>query len=290
MKTILFAFPGNENLAQQLAAKTDITAGEIELRRFPEGESYVRIHSDVSGSRAVVLWTLDRPDEKPLPLYFACKTPRELGAVRVELVVPYLAYMRQDMWFNPGEAVTSVAFGALLSGFADRLVTVDPHLHRHASMKEIYSVPTCVVQAYEAIAQWIKNNVQNPLLIGPDEESGQWVAAVAKTAGAPYEVLVKKRKGDKEVEVSIPRVENYREHNPVLVDDIISTARTMIETVTHLRNLNMRPAICIGVHAVFAGNAFEELKAAGVGMVITCNTIQHSSNAIDLSHQLSVAL
>ena len=67
-------------------------------------------------------------------------------------------------------------------------------------------------------------------------------------------VLEKTRHGDEEVQVSVPQVEQFKNHTPVLVDDIISTARTMIETVNHLKNAGMKPATCIGVHAVFAGN------------------------------------
>lgn len=290
MKTILFSFPGNELLTQKLSEKSGFSIGELEIRIFPDGESYVKIISDVKDSRSVLICSLDRPDTKLLPLYFVSKTLKELGAARVELVAPYLAYMRQDKRFLTGEAVTSDAFAALLSGFVDRLVTVDPHLHRHHSLAEIYTIPTCLVHAAEVISQWIKNNIQTPLLIGPDEESHQWVEVVAKTAGAPFEVLRKVRKGDRDVEVSIPDVDRYRNHIPVLVDDIISTAHTMIETVKHLNQLGMKPPVCIGVHPVFAGDAYAELNAAGAGQIISCNTIVHPSNKIDLTHQLSIAL
>jgi ribose-phosphate pyrophosphokinase len=85
------------------------------------------------------------------------------------------------------------------------------------------------------------------------------------------------------VEVSIPQVEAYRHHTPVLVDDIISTARTMIETIGHLKKAGMRPPVCIGVHAIFAEHAYQDLLDSGAAKVVTCNTIPHESNAIDLS-------
>ncbi|HET6989837.1 MAG TPA: ribose-phosphate diphosphokinase, partial [Bacteroidia bacterium] len=206
MNTILFSFPGNEKLTQSLAEKTGIPIGELEIRKFPDGETFAKIISEVKDCRAIIVCSLDRPDEKILPLYFICKTLKEFGALRVELVAPYLAYMRQDKRFHEGEAVTSDAFAALLSGFIDCMLTVDPHLHRHHSLSEIYSIPTTIIPAAEVVAGWIKNNIQKPLLIGPDEESGQWVKEVAKSANAPFEILFKKRKGDNDVEVSIPHV------------------------------------------------------------------------------------
>lgn len=290
METILFSFPGNEQLTERLAEKTGFRRGELEVHHFPDEESMVRIKTDVNGCRVIVVCSLDRPDSKFLPLYFTCRTLKELGASGVELLAPYLAYMRQDKRFNPGESVTSVAFAALLSGFADRLLTVDPHLHRYRSLPEIYAIPTCVVHASEAIAQWIKQNIKQPLLIGPDEESRQWVSAVAGAAGAPFEILEKKRNGDRDVEISLPHVEKYRDHIPVLIDDIISTASTMIKTTSDLLLLKMQSPVCIGIHAVFAGDAYEALKASGAGEIVTCNTIAHPTNKIDLSHQLSILL
>ena len=154
-------------------------------------------------------------------------------------------------------------------------------------MKEIYSIPCEVLHASGLISEWIKNNIPNALLIGPDSESEQWVSEVAKSAGAPFIILQKKRLGDHEVEISVPHVEKYKDHIPILVDDIISTARTMIKTVEQLKKAGMKPPVCIGVHAVFAGNSYEDLKKSGVGLVITCNTIKHESNAIDISKLIS---
>ena len=89
--------------------------GAIELRAFPDGETYLRFMSDLSGRTLVIVCTLDRPDEKFLPLLFAAATARELGATKVGLVAPYLAYMRQDRRFKPGEAVTSREVARLVS-------------------------------------------------------------------------------------------------------------------------------------------------------------------------------
>jgi ribose-phosphate pyrophosphokinase len=250
----------------------------------------VRIDAPVTGRDVILLCTLDRPDDKLLPLLFAAGTAKEFGAARVGLVAPYLAYMRQDQRFQPGEAVTSVHFARLLSASVDWLVTVDPHLHRRSRLGEIYSIPARVVHAAPLVSAWIRQHVAAPVLIGPDSESEQWVAAVAGAAGAPYVVLQKIRRGDREVEVSVPDVERWRARTPVLVDDIISTARTMIATVGHLRRAQFAPPVCIGVHAVFAGDAHAELLAAGAARVVTGNTIAHESNAIDVSDILAEAV
>lgn len=287
MKTILFSLPGNEELTALLANKMDAEVGEATLRKFPDGESYIRILSDVKSKCVVLVCTLHEPDEKLLPLYFLSHTAKSLGAMCTCLVAPYLAYMRQDKVFKEGEGVTSTYFGKLISGFADSMTTVDPHLHRINALGEVYDIPNKVIHAADAISEWIKDNIKNPVLIGPDSESEQWVSEVAKKAGAPFTVLQKVRHGDRDVKVSVPDIDKYKEATPVLVDDIISTARTMIETVQHLKNTGMKPPICIGIHPVFSGNAYQELLDSGVSKIVTCNTIPHPSNAIDLSDSIA---
>lgn len=290
MAPLLLPMPGNERLTADLAARLPAELGMVHVRRFPDGESYVRLESAVGDREVALVCTLDRPDERLLPLVFAAATARELGARRIGLVCPYLGYMRQDMRFQPGEAVSSAVFARLLDPWVDWIVTVDPHLHRRRSLAEIYAADATVLHAAPAIARWIHERVRLPLLIGPDSESEQWVAAVARLAGAPAVVLDKVRHGDRAVVVSVPEVERWRTHTPVLVDDIISTGRTMIETLAHLNRAGLAPAVCIGVHAVFAGDAFASLKAAGAGCIATCNTIVHPSNAIDLTPQIAGAV
>jgi ribose-phosphate pyrophosphokinase len=284
---VLLALPGNEDQAAALARALGATVVRITVRRFPDGESYVRVRSPVRGREVIVVCTLDRPDDKVLPLLFLAATARDIGASRVGLVAPYLAYMRQDHQFREGEGVTSQYFARLLSDAVDWLVTVDPHLHRRRSLQEIYTAPTAVVHAAPFISSWIRAHVERPLLIGPDSESAQWVQAVADAAGAPAVVLEKTRRGDRDVEVSVPGLERWRTHTPVLVDDIISTARTMIETTHHLMRAGLAAPICAGVHAIFADSAYSDLLGAGAARVVTCNTIRHPSNAIDLTGALA---
>jgi ribose-phosphate pyrophosphokinase len=290
MSKIVFAYPGNELMAKSIRNGLDGLLGEMEMRHFPDGETYVRLITDVLEHDVIVVATMHRPDDKFLSLMFMLRLLRDGGASRITLVSPYLAYMRQDKQFKPGEALTSTYFSELLSPFIDEMVTVDPHLHRHHAMSEIYSANATVLHASHSISSWIKASVSNPLLIGPDSESEQWVSKVARDAGSPYVVLSKERHGDRQVNISIPEIDAYKNHSPVLVDDIISTAHTMIETVKKLLAVGFSKPICIGVHAIFADNSFQELLDAGAERIVTCNTIPHGSNSIDLSPIIIKAL
>lgn len=283
MSTVLFAFPGNENLAGRVRSGISAESGRMTMREFPDGETYLKIESDVFDKRAIVVASLHKPNDKFLPLTFFLRLLRDAGASEICLVAPYLAYMRQDKQFKPGEAVTSKYFGEIFSPYIDLLVTVDPHLHRRHSMSEIYSSRCIVLHAADKISEWIKQNVRNAVLIGPDSESEQWVSSVASSAGAPFAILEKQRFGDRNVEISVPSLDKFKGCTPVLVDDIISSGHTMMETARQLAALGFKPPVCVGVHAVFTEEAFEELSTSKVSKIVTSNTIPHKSNGIDLS-------
>ena len=283
MKPLVYALPGSDAFTRGLCPAWPAEAGALSLHRFPDGETLVRLDTTPRGREVALVCTLHEPDAKILPLLFAAAAASEQGATSVGLVAPYLAYMRQDRSFHPGEARSAAHFAQLLSSHFDWLVTVDPHLHRYRSLDEIYRIPNAVVPAAPLLAEWIAANVRQPLLIGPDEESRQWVSAVADAAKAPWLVLEKVRSGDREVAIRVPDVERWKAHTPVLVDDIIASGGTQIHLVRQLRKQGLPPPVCMAVHAVFAPFAYWGLLQAGAGRVVTANTIKHDSNAIDLS-------
>ncbi len=286
--TLLLPMPGNEALAQALVPHGfEIAASE--MRRFPDGETYLRFLGDLQDRSLAILCTLVRPDDKFLGLAFAAATARELGAARVGLIAPYLAYMRQDRRFKPGEAVTSRPFAHLLSQGFDWMVTVDPHLHRYGSLSEIYTIPTRVVHAAPLISAWIRANVPQPLVIGPDSESQQWVSAVAADCGAPYTVLEKVRHGDRDVEIKVKDLGAWRGRTAVLVDDIISSGRTMIAAVRQLAAAGFAAPVCIGVHGLFADGSDRLLQEAGAH-VVTSDTVPHPTNALSVAPLLAEAV
>jgi ribose-phosphate pyrophosphokinase len=289
MKPLLFAMPGNEELTHLLTSIFGADLGLLETRVFPDGESYVRLVSDVQGRSVVLVCTLDRPNAKTLTLLFAAHAARDLGASHVALVAPYLGYMRQDKRFRPGEAITSNSYGRFLSSAFDWIVTVDPHLHRRASMSEIYSIPVAVCHSAPKVSEWIRDHVSTALVVGPDAESVQWVSAVAADAGVPYVTLEKTRRGDRDVDITFPDIEQWRGKTPVLVDDIISSGRTMEVAVRRLLSLGFIAPVCLGVHGVFAGDAYQRLVAAGASDVVSTNTVPHKSNGIDISGAVAKA-
>jgi ribose-phosphate pyrophosphokinase len=287
---LVVALPADAAFAERLAAAADAEFSDVETHEFPDGETCVRLTTDCSLRDVAIVCTLHRPNGLALPILFLADAARRAGASRVGLVAPYLAYMRQDAEFHPGEAVTSRSFAAFLSRGIDWLVTVDPHLHRIGRLSDIYDIPAIALHASSEIGEWIAAHVLSPVVIGPDRESAQWARGIAETAGAPWLVADKLRRGDARVEVTVPGLARFRDSTPVLVDDIISTGRTMMAAATHLTRSLSRQPVCVGVHGIFAHGAYDGLLAAGAARVVTTNTIPHPSNAIDVVPLLARAL
>lgn len=289
LSPLVLSFPGNEQLADTLAGALLGERSALALHQFPDGETRVGVSRPVAGRDVVLACTLDHPNDKLVTLYLAASNLRELGARRVVLVAPYLPYMRQDKRFHPGEGVSASYIANWLSGFLDGLVTVDPHLHRIHHLNQIYRIPTRVVHAAEPLGRWIRARVAHPVVIGPDAESRQWVSEVAATVSCPYFVLNKIRHGDRNVEVRLGDVTQFLQCTPVLVDDIVSSGHTMMAAMEQLRAHGFSPAVCVGVHALLSQDTADQLRQQGAQAVVTCNTVRHASNVIDLHRPLAAA-
>jgi len=289
MSGIVLALPGNEAMAAAIAEAEGLELGVIETRRFPDGETYLRHLSDLDDKSVALLCTLNDPDAKLVPLLFAARAARDQGARRVGLVAPYLAYMRQDQVFRRGEGVSAEYFAEALAGAVDWLVTVEPHLHRIAGLNRIYPIPTRAVHVSPLLADWIRQEVTDPVLIGPDAESRQWVAAVAECFSAPYAVARKTRLGDRRVRIDMPDLSPFSGRTPVLVDDVVASGRTLLELAGRLDQTFPSAPYCAVVHGLFSGESYAQLQSA-CRVVASTNTVPHPSNAVDVSVLVGAAL
>jgi len=284
---LILPLPGNEIFGKRLAIAGGFELGALEMRRFPDGERYVRIDADPKGRPVDIVSS--HGDEHFLTMAFTADALRDLGAAEVNLVAPYLGYMRQDARFRPGEAITSRTFARLVSSTVDRLVTVDPHLHRFGALEELYDIPCTALQAASLIGDWISREVAAPLIIGPDAESEQWAEEVASRAAAPYVVLAKRRHGDRQVEIAMPDLQGHRGRQPVMIDDIASSGRTLVAVSAELRKQGFPSPVCAVTHAIFAGDAFAQVAAAATRVVST-DTFIHETNAITIAPLIAEAL
>ncbi len=288
MTDLVFAMPGAEDLATDIADVLGVELGQMQTHTFPDQESYFRLLTPVSGRDILIVAYLHDPNPKTLPLLLFAEGVRQQGARTLILFAPYLPHMRQDTQFNPGEVVSAEAFAKLLSGAFDRLITVDPHLHRYMSLDELYAIPTLCVSSAPVLATWIKANASSPLLIGPDEESQQWVSKIAGLIEAPYQTLRKSRKGDRDVAITLPDMDGLGEHSIVLVDDMISTGETMRQVISLIKAA--RPDLeifCCATHGLAGCVEVTRLREAGAAVIVTTKTVPGSVATIPIHEQVA---
>ncbi len=295
MATTLLCFEDEQEAAQRLhhafqeLADDTFELSVVERHRFPDGELKLRLPTPLHDR--VVLWRgLHQPNEKLVELLLVARTARQLGAFHISLVAPYLAYMRQDIAFRPGEAVSQRVVGGFLADLFDAVVTVDPHLHRVATLQEAVPVPQAVVVSGAAVlADWVAQRRPGALLLGPDEEAAQWVAQAAARHGNPSAVCRKERHGDKSVAITLPPVD-WAGQQVVILDDVASTGHTVAQAARLLLAAGAASVDVAVTHALFAGDAIEVMRHAGVGEVWSTDCIPHSSNVASVTPVLAQAL
>ncbi len=282
MTTSIIGLLDSDELATTLANSTGWHKIPLNLHRFPDGEWRIRL-LDKPQKNVALVCSLDHPNDKIVALILVCGLLRDMGVEHITLVTPYLAYMRQDVAFNPGEGVSARYFANLLSAHVDRLVTIDPHLHRIAELEEVYTIPCVTLHAAPLLGAWVRDHLPNVALIGPDGESEQWVSEVAGIASAPYAIMEKKRFGDQDVRIEVPDLSAWKGRTILLVDDMISTGRTLIVVAEQLRAQGFTDIRALCVHALHDDDAAARMKEAGISAVLSCNTVVHPSNAVDIA-------
>ena len=277
----LLCFDDEQAIAQRAADAAGLALAVVQRHRFPDGELRLRL-PDPLPARVVVWRGLHQPNEKLVELLLATRTARQLGARHLTLVTPYLAYMRQDMAFNPGEAVSQRIVGAFLADLFDAVITVDPHLHRVATLEEAIPVHDAIVlSGAPLLADHIATQRQDVLLVGPDEESLQWVAQAAARHGWHSGVCRKTRHGDREVDIELPDLP-IAGRAIALMDDVASSGHTVAQAARGLLRAGAASVDVAVTHALFAAGAVELLREAGVGQVWSTDGIPHASNAVSI--------
>ncbi|MEQ6918474.1 ribose-phosphate diphosphokinase [Halomonas aquatica] len=293
MTTALLHFPDEAGPARRLADAAGLPAAPVERHRFPDEELKLTLPYHQAGAfpEVLVLYrSLDRPDDKLVELLLVARHARRQGVRRLVLVAPYLAYMRQDIAFHPGEIVSQTIIGGFLAELFDAVITVDPHLHRIDRLDQAIPLEHAIaLSGAPRLAELIAARRENPLLLGPDEEALQWVRQAAGITGFDHGTGRKTRNGDRDVVIALPEVD-IRGRQVVLMDDVASSGHTLARAAEALLASGAASVDVAVTHALFAGDALAVIRAAGVGEVWSTDAIDHESNAIALAPVLEVAL
>ncbi|MBC2650896.1 ribose-phosphate diphosphokinase [Novosphingobium flavum] len=290
MTAALFAFTEQRQAAERLGRLCRLPVKPVEARRFPDGESLVRV--EAQARTALLYASLDHPNPRIVELLLAASALRDQGCERVMLIAPYLAYMRQDMAFHPGEAVSQRVIGRLLAGWFDGVMTVDPHLHRIARLDEVIrGIPAISLSAAPVLAAAIgKAPDPRTILVGPDSESRPWVESMAHPLGLDVLIGEKVRKGDRDVVLRVPGLAAVEGRPVVLVDDLISSGTTLLACAQLLREAGATSIEALATHVLAADADLDRLAAGGISRIRATDSVASRVASIALAPVLGQAV
>lgn len=295
---IILGGSASTDLAAKVAKELSQKPGQIEGKRFPDGERYVRIHEDAKGQDVAVIQSLYRtPDEYIFEYLLIADTLRDMGANKIIGVTPYLAYARQDSRFYPGEALSSAAVAKLFeSAGTSSILTIDCHLHRLGDVSKVFRIPARNLSAMPSLGKYARDVLKpkNPIVVGPDEEADQWAGTVAKELNAEHTTFTKTRirkEGETEskLEMDIGDVE-LKGRDVVFADDIISTGGTIVQAAKAAKKMGARRMFVLCTHPVLADAALKKVKAAGVVKVVGTDTIPSPVSTVSVAPVIAQAL
>ena len=288
-EALLLYFDDEKEAALRFAQAAGVPSACVERHRFPDGELKLRLPSSVP-ARVILYRSLVNPNEKLVELLFVAQTARQLGGEDLTLVAPYLAYMRQDIAFNEGEVVSQKIIGNFLASLFDGIVTVDPHLHRVATLEEAAPVKRPVVlSGAPLLGDYIAKRIPDAFLLGPDSESAQWIASAARAHGFEFAACEKVRRGDKDVTVQLPDA-NLKGRAVVILDDVASSGRTLAKATHAALDAGAASVDVAVTHALFADDAMKVILDSGVRNVWSTDCIAHKSNVVSIADMLAKAV
>ena len=287
---IIISCSHGKHLGHLIVKKIKNKFSRLIVDKFPDDELHLRFDNNMKNRKIFLVQSFYRNiSDCVIEVIFAAKTAKELGAKKVILIAPYFPYLRQDKRFRKGEAVSQRIIADIIDKYFDEVYVIDPHLHRKNKLENIFKIKSKRLTANSLIVEYIKTHIKNPIIVGPDEESYKWAWNVANILGVKSLILKKKRLSSYNVKVKLDKKIYLKNKNVVIVDDIVSTGHTILETAKLLRKLGAKNIHCICVHGIFVNNALEKLMKAKIRVVST-NTIPSKVAKIDVSRLIGDSL
>ena len=282
--------PSSTKLGNSIAEILEIETVRIAHKKFPDGESYIRLEGEVAGEEVAIVQTTGPPqDTNLIQLFILADAAKDLGAKRVIAVVPYLAYARQDKRFLPGEAISIQTIGKLLKASGiDELLTVNVHQEK---VLEKFEIPARNISAIGLLANYFKSRgLEGAFALAPDKGASEFAIEASKILGGGYGWLHKERDrytGEVKTEEKTLDVSG---EDAIIFDDIISTGGTTANAVKILKKQGARRIFAACVHPLMIGNAKERILQSGAEEIVGTDSVPSDVTVVSLAPLLAKAL
>lgn len=289
-KPIVFGGTASKILTSEICDYLQTTPGKIDAKRFSDGESWVKINENVRGQEIFVVQSTSTPtNDNIMELLLIIDALRRASAEKINAVIPYFGYARQDRKDQGRVALSAKLVANLITeAGADRVITLDLHAQQ---IQGFFDIPVDHLIARPILTDYSKNlELDNYVVISPDVGNVKMARYYAQDLNAPL-AIVDKRRTEHNVSEVMNVIGDIKDKNVFIFDDMIDTAGTICNASRALIEKGAKDVYAACTHPVFSGQAYERLKAAPFKQIIVTNTIQLSEkfNSFTNLKVLSVA-
>lgn len=269
----IFAGTSNPELGAEISAHLGIELGKVEISRFANGEISVHFSESIRGLDVFIIQSLgENANELIMEMLIMIDALKRASAGRINLVIPYYAYSRQEKKGAPREPITARMLADIITTVGtNRVITMDLHA---PAIQGFFNIPVDHMTALPMLAQYIKEqNITNGVIIAPDAGSVKKAEKLATRLDLPLGVMYKRRPAPNVAEMTF-FIGDVKDKTPIIIDDIVDTAGSVMQVVNALLERGALPEIrLLTTHGIFSSPATERLQHPAIKEVLTCNTI-----------------
>jgi ribose-phosphate pyrophosphokinase len=278
----------NQPLAQEIAECLEQQLCQVTIRRFADGEIFVKIDENVRGQDVFIIQPTCPPAENLVELLILIDAAHRASAARVTAVIPYFGYGRQDRKDQPRVAIAAKLMANIITtAGADRVLAIDFHQHQ---LQGFFDIPVDHLFAAPALVQHYRQmHLVDPVIVAPDVGGAKIARGFAKRLDGALAIIDKRRPSANIAEV-VNVVGDVEGRDCLIVDDMIDTAGTMAEAAHALKRLGARDVYGCASHALLSGPAVDRLSGSPLKEVAVTNTMHiPEERRFDQLHILSIA-
>ncbi len=279
----LFSIDPNSSLASDIAKQLKMQTGKLDVKRFKDGEIFVKLGEDVTGKDCIIVSTAcEEVNTNLMKLLITIDALKRNFSASVIVVVPYLEYARQDRKTADGEAISAKLVAKLFKiAGADKIVTMDLHSDQEEGF---FDIPVINLKGLNIFVDYFKNIIEDPndfVVVAPDIGSSKRAREFAKRLGCDSAIVDKHRPKPNKSEV-VGLYGNVEGKKAILIDDMVDTGGTICNAAGFLVEKGAREVYTCATHAVLSGNAVDNINASPIKQFVFLDTIAHISKNKDL--------